>query len=171
MIFQNSQLIYKQIMDALKLFVMTLISALLSYLQPIYAPMVVLSIVFFGDIAAGVAVDLVVNKDRIRIKKILFALLFVALYASIIANIFIICEHMGDQDEGLKLIKVLTYVFAYFYVSNTLRNLCALFPNNKPLAFLYYWLGLQVVKRLPDLARYLGLGTKKDNEHGKDETQ
>jgi hypothetical protein len=156
-------------MDAIKLFLMTLISAILSYLQPIYAPIIVLTIVFFGDIAAGIAVDLVVNKDRIRIKKILFALLFVALYVSIIANTFIIGDHMGDQDESLKIVKILTYVFAYFYVSNTLRNLCTLFPNNKPLAFLYYWLGLQVVKRLPDLAKYLGLGTKKDTEDEKNQ--
>lgn len=158
-------------MDAFKLFVMTLISALLSYLQPVSAPMVVLGLMFLGDIGAGVAVDLVVNKDRIRIKKILFALLFVALYASIIANTFIIGDHMGDKDESLKIVKMLTYVFTYFYASNTLRNLCLLFPKNKPLAFLYYWLGLQVVKRLPDLARYLNLGTpQKDKENGKDET-
>lgn len=155
-------------MDAIKLSVITLISALLAYLQPIYAPVMVLTIVFLGDIVAGIAVDLAVNKDRIRIKKILFALLFVALYVSIIANTFIIGDHMGDQDESLKIVKMLTYVFAYFYVSNTLRNLCILFPNNKPLAFLYYWLGLQVVKRLPDLAKYLGLGTqRKENENEK----
>lgn len=164
MILQNSQLIYNKIMDALKLFVMTLIGAILSYLQPIYAPMLVLGFAFLGDIAAGVAVDLVVNKDRIRIKKILIAMLFVALYASIIANTFIIGDYMGDHIEGLAVVKMLTYVFAYFYASNTLRNLCTLFPDNKPLAFLHYWLGLQVVKRLPDLARYLGLGTKKDNK-------
>ena len=159
-------------MDALKLFIMTFISAILAYLQPIYAPLLVLGIVFFGDIAAGVAVDLVVNKDRIRIKKILFAMLFVALYASIIANTFIISDHMGDRIEGLAVVKMLTYVFAYFYASNILRNLCTLFPDNKPFAFLYYWLGLQVVKRLPDLARYLGLGTpKKDKENDKNATR
>lgn len=158
-------------MDTFKIFIMTLISAVLSYLQPIYAPIIVLGIVFFGDIAAGIAVDLVVNKDRIRTKKILFSLLFVALYASIIANTFIIGDYMGDKAEALKIVKVLTYVFAYFYVSNTLRNLCMLFPNNKPLAFLYYWLGLQVVKRLPDLARYLGLGTPKIEKEDKNDIQ
>lgn len=158
-------------MDGIKLIITTALSALLAYLEPIYPPVIVLALVFAGDMMAGIAVDLLINRDRIRIKKIIFALLFVALYASIIANTFIIGDHMGDVSEALLLVKTLTYVFAYFYVSNTLRNFCLLFPNNKPLAFLYYWLGLQVVKRLPDLARYLNLGTKKNKDNETETTE
>lgn len=151
-------------MDAIKIAIMALISSILAYFQPIHDIMIVLAFVFVVDFGAGLLVDLIVNDDRIRIKKVLFATIFIALYVSIIASVFFIGDRMGDGKEALSVIKMLTYVFIYFYASNTLRNLCLLFPENKPLAFLYYFLGLQVVKRLPELAIFLGL-TKKDNNN------
>lgn len=149
-------------LDTLKVIIVAVLGSLYSYLEPIYNPMKVLAIVFLADILAGVVVDLIRNNDRIRIKKFLIAVAFLALYFSIIASTFVIGEHMGDIDEALFIVKTLTYVFSYFYVSNTLRNLRMLAPENKPVAFLDYWLGLQVVKRLPDLAKYLGLGKEKE---------
>lgn len=154
--------------DTLKIILVATIGSLYSYLEPIYNPMKVLAIVFFADIAAGVLVDLIRNNDRIRIKKFLIAVAFLALYFSIIASTYVIGEHMGDINEALFIVKTLTYVFSYFYVSNTLRNLRVLTPDNKQIAFLDYWLGLQVVKRLPDLAKYLGLGKDKEVNNEKD---
>ena len=149
-------------LDSLKVLIVAVLGSLYSYLEPIYNPMKVLAIVFFADILAGVLVDLIRNNDRIRIKKFLIAVAFLALYFSIIASTYVIGEHMGDTNEALIIVKTLTYVFSYFYVSNTLRNFRLLAPENKPIAFLDYWLGLQVVKRLPDLAKYLGLGKGKE---------
>ena len=149
-------------LDTLKIIIVAALGSLYSYLEPIYNPMKVLAIVFFADIVAGVLVDLIRNNDRIRIKKFLIAVAFLALYFSIIASTYVIGEHMGDTDEALLIVKTLTYVFSYFYVSNTFRNLRILAPNNKQVAFLDYWLGLQVVRRLPDLANYLGLGKQKE---------
>ena len=149
-------------LDTLKIIIVAALGSLYSYLEPIYNPMKVLAIVFFADIVAGVLVDLIRNNDRIRIKKFLIAVAFLALYFSIIASTYIIGEHMGDINEALLIVKTLTYVFSYFYVSNTFRNLRILAPNNKQIAFLDYWLGLQVVRRLPDLANYLGLGKQKE---------
>lgn len=148
--------------DTFKIIVVAIIGGLYSYLEPIYNPMKVLAIVFFADIVAGVLVDLIKNNDRIRIKKFLIAVAFLALYFSIIASTYIIGEHMGDTQEALLIVKTLTYVFSYFYVSNTFRNVKILAPNNRPIAFIDYWLGLQVVKRLPSLAEYLGLGRREE---------
>lgn len=150
--------------DTFKIIMVAALGSLYSYLEPIYDPMKVLAFVFLADIVAGVLVDLIRNNDRIRIKKFLIAVAFLALYFSIIASTYIIGEHMGDKSEALLVVKTLTYVFSYFYVSNTFRNLKVLAPNNKQIAFLDYWLGLQIVKRLPNLAKYLGLGKDKENQ-------
>nr|DAE47093.1 MAG TPA: hypothetical protein [Caudoviricetes sp.] len=155
-------------LDTFRIFIVAVIGSLYSYLEPIYNPMKVLAIVFFADIIAGVLVDLIRNNDRIRIKKFLIAVAFLSLYFSIIASTFVIGEHMGDIDEALFIVKTLTYVFSYFYVSNTFRNVRVLIPDNKPIAFLDHWLGLQVVKRLPELAKYLGLGKEKEVSNEKD---
>ncbi|NDW19784.1 hypothetical protein D0T53_12830 [Dysgonomonas sp. 216] len=155
--------------DTLKLIITTFIGILISYLQPIYNPVKVLAIIFIIDIATGILVDIIKNDDRIRIKKLLIAVAFLALYTLIIACTYIIGEHMGDTEEALIIVKVLTYIFTYFYASNTLRNIRQLAPDNKPIAFLDYWLGLQIVKRLPDLADYLGLSnTKNSNKNETD---
>lgn len=150
--------------DAVKIIITTVFGGLITYLEPIYNPMQVLAYVFFADIIAGVLVDIIRNDDRIRIKKVLVSLAFLALYFFVIASTFFIGERMGDKEESLFIVKTLTYTFTYFYISNFFRNLKLLAPNNKPIAFIDYWLGLQVIKRLPELAKYLGITKNKENE-------
>lgn len=151
-------------MDAVKLFMSGLIGAIVTYLKPIYNPVTVLAFVFTLDILFGVMVDIILNKDRIRIKKFLISVAFLTLYLLIIASTFFIGKQMGDMNEALYIVKILTYVFSYFYVSNSIRNMRQLAPASKPLAFLDYFIGLQVIKKLPELALFLGLTEKKDKK-------
>jgi hypothetical protein len=67
---------------------------------------------------------------------------------------------MGDADEALYFVKILTYVFSYCYFSNILRNMKQLAPGNRAIAFLDYFIGLQIVKRLPEVADFFGLNKK-----------
>lgn len=150
--------------DAIKLAITTALGGLITYLKPVYEPMFVLAYVFILDIIVGILVDLIKNNDRIRIKKLLIAFTFLTLYVVVLASTFVIGDKMGDQEEAFFIIKTLTYSFTYFYVSNIFRNLRKLAPNNKPIAFIDYWLGLQVVKRLPELAKYLGISNKNNDE-------
>jgi hypothetical protein len=150
--------------DIVKTSIVSLCAAIWTYLEPLYNPMFVLGYLFVLDIFFGILVDLFKNKDRIRLKKFLIAVAFLAMYLLIIASVFVIGEHQNDKDEALYFIKVLTYVFIYFYMANIIKNMRQLFPNSKPIAFLDYFLGLQVVKRLPELAQFLGLTKNKANE-------
>ncbi|TWP23150.1 hypothetical protein ETU10_08625 [Apibacter muscae] len=152
-------------MDALKILIITFVCAIIGYLEPINNSILVLIILFCWDMSMGILVDLVVNKDRMRIKKLLISLLFVALYTLIIASLFIIGRLMDDVEEFLEMIKILTYVCAYFYGSNALRNLTILFPNNKTFSFLYEFLGLQIVKRIPELSSFLLKKREEKNEN------
>ena len=154
--------------DSIKILFTTAFGALMTYLEPIYNPIQVLAYVFFADIIAGILVDIIRNDDRIRIKKVLVSLAFLALYFFVIASTFFIGERMGDKDESIFIVKTLTYTFTYFYASNFFRNLKLLAPDNKPIAFMDYWLGLQVIKRLPELAKYLGI--TKEKEDGNEKT-
>lgn len=98
-------------LDAFRIFIVAVFGSLLSYLQPVVDPMKVLAFVFGADILAGVLVDLIVHNDRIRIKKFLLAVAFLALYFTIIASTYVIGEHMGDADEALLIVKTLLMYF------------------------------------------------------------
>lgn len=150
-------------MDAIKIFLITLLSAIVAFFEPIQNPIIVLFIVFAGDFSFGILVDLFVNNDRLRIKKALFALAFLFLYTSVIVLTFVIGFLMGDLDECMWIVKTLTYVFTAFYIANTLRNICLLFPQNRIFAFLYYVFGLQILKKMPVLYNYI-FERKDDNK-------
>lgn len=150
--------------DALKIIFTTAFGCLITFLEPVYNPIMVLAYVFVADIFFGIMVDLIINDDRLRLKKFILSVAFLALYTSIIASTYVIGKLMGDEKEALYLVKSLTYVFILFYVSNTFRNLKLLFPHNKPIAFLYYIFGLQILKKLPLLAKFLGLTPDKEDK-------
>lgn len=147
--------------DIIKISIVALLGSIYSYFEPVHNPMKVLALVFVGDILAGILVDIIINDDRIQIKKFLIAVAFLALYSVIIASVFVIGKLMGDMTEALIIVKSLTYVFASFYISNFFRNLKQLAPNNKPIAFLDYIFGLHIVRKMPELARFLGLTNNK----------
>ena len=158
---------YADMWDSIKIFFSGLFGAIVTYLAPIYNPITILGVTFVLDIIFGVLVDIIVNDDRIRIKKFLISIVFLAMYFIVIATTYFIGERMNDLDETLYIVKILTYVFAYFYGSNVIRNMRQLAPGSKPLAFLDYFLGLQVIKRLPELAKFLKLSSdKKHNDDG-----
>ena len=147
--------------DSVKIFITGIFGAIITYLAPIYNPIMILGATFVLDIIFGILVDMIVNDDRIRIKKFLISIVFLAMYFIVIATTFFIGERMDDLDETLYIVKILTYVFAYFYGSNVIRNMRQLAPSSKPLEFLDYFLGLQIIKRLPELAKFLKLSSDK----------
>ncbi len=151
--------------DTIKITIVAIVGGIYSYFEPVHNPIKVLAIVFTADILAGILVDLIVNNDRIQIRKFLLAVAFLALYSVIIASVFVIGKLMGDMVEALVIVKSLTYVFTAFYVSNFFRNMKKLAPNSKPIAFLAYIFGLHVVKKLPELAKWMGLTPNKTEEH------
>jgi intracellular septation protein A len=153
--------------DTIKLIATSIIGGIITYLEPIYNPVTVLGFVFVLDIVFGILTDLIRNDDRIRPKKFLIAVAFLAMYLVIIASTYVIGERMGDAIEALYFVKILTYVFAYCYVSNILRNMGELAPGSKAIAFLDYFIGLQIIKRLPEVAEFFNL-TKKDKHKNKD---
>lgn len=151
------------IADPIKLFCAGMISTVIAYFSPIQNAIYVLAYMFVLDIIFGLLVDLIVNKDRLRIKKLLVSLFFLSMYMTIIVSTYFIGKMMDDTQEAMYIVKVITYVFSYCYLSNTIRNMKELAPNSKAIAFLDYFIGLQLLKRLPEVAAFFGIKEKKEN--------
>ena len=151
--------------DAIKITLFTVCGAIAAYLKPLFDPMIVLSVLFVFDVFFGVATDIVVNKDRIRGSKLLSSVIMLALYCFVICLTYFVGEMMGDVEGSLFLVKSLTYTFVVFYAANILRNLKTLLPNSKSIAFLYFIFGLQILKRMPEIAEFLGFSKEKNDEN------
>ena len=140
--------------DFIKIMISIVVSSIIAYLQPVFNPMMAILIIFFWDIVFGILVDILKNNERIRMRKLLISFAFLSLYFIIISTTYIIGFLQDDELEVLYIVKWLTYVFIYFYGSNCLRNLHLLAPNNKTIAFLDYVFGLEMLKKIPQLAAF-----------------
>jgi len=148
--------------DTIKLFLVTAISGLIAYIEPVHSAMVALIFVFSIDIVCGIFKVLFVCKKRIKPKKILASFIYVAIYLSIIASVYIIGVNMDDASEAIFVDKFITYVFIYFYITNILKNLKALVPKSKAISFLDYVFHLEMLKRIPNLSEYLNKDKNKE---------
>ena len=141
--------------DVVKLTSATIVSALIAYIQPLHKAMFALLYIFIINMVFGILSDIIVNRKRLSTKKFMLSMAYAAIYLSVIVSVYVVGEKMGDVWEALFIDKTLTYVFIYFYVANIFKNLKALFPRNRPIAFLDYILHLEVLKRIPELHRFL----------------
>lgn len=53
-----------------------------------------------------------------------------------------------DIEIANSVIKWLTYIVSYFYITNIFRNAKKIFPNNKSIAFLYLFLSTEVFYKI-----------------------
>ena len=81
----------------------------------------------------------------------------------IVLAVFVIGEKMKNLDGALQCITGIVYAVCYFYGVNTLRNLRKMFPQSKPLNFMYWVLSFEIVKRIPYLQQF------NENEKKKEE--
>jgi hypothetical protein len=117
--------------------------------------MVVLLITFAADMLFGILADIIVNNKQLNAKKFLAAFAYLAMYLFIITMVYVVGERMGDETEALFVDKMITYVFAYFYLANILKNARLLFPGNRQIKFLDFLIGLEFTKKIPSLGEFL----------------
>ena len=143
-------------MDAIKVFLSLIVSAFITIMNPITEPVLVLVILFIFDLACGMIADRMINKQGFRFRKFLKSVQFLCLYVVIIAAIYAICYLQDDVEEGLLLLKTITYVCGYFYFSNITKNLHDSYPKNRFFAFLYFVLSVDVLTgKIPVLREFL----------------
>lgn len=149
--------------EAIKTVVITVFSAILAYLEPVYNAITLLFIMSGIDILFGIIGAIIVDGERFRFRKFIMAAVFLLIYLGVITLIYTVGKLQGDFAEAMVVVKTITYVFIYFYSANVLKNLAKLFPTNRIICFLDYILNMEFVKKIPYLNDFL---TK---ERGKDE--
>jgi hypothetical protein len=153
-------------MDAIKVFFSMILGAFLTVMHPLLNPVIILVALFVLDIGGGIIADKILNKVGFSYAKFLKSVAFLFMYVVIISAIYGICYLQNDIDEGLLLLKTITYVCTYFYFSNIAKNLHESYPKNRFFAFLYFVLSVDILtSKIPILQKFLQ--SEKQNENGK----
>ena len=152
-------------MDAIKVFLSFIIGAFITIMNPLAEPVLILVILFVFDIVCGIITDKIINKTGFSFSKFMKSIQFLCLYVVIIASIWAVCYLQDDIEEGLLLLKTITYVCAYFYFSNIAKNLHESHPKNRFFAFLFFVLSVDILtNKIPILNRFLQSEKKRNDE-------
>lgn len=154
--------------DSVKTICVVVISAVCAYLEPIQHVVQLLFLLAGIDILVGIITAVAIDGERFKFKKFILAAVYVLIYLGVAALIYTVGRLQGDYNEMMVVVKMVTYVFIYFYIANVLKNLRKLLPTNKVIAFLDFVIGLEFAKRIPQLGKFLDKDSKpeKPNDNG-----
>ena len=154
-----------EIITGIKNMLATLFSITLAYFAPVKDMVFVIFFIFAINCLAGLISGIVAKHERFNNRKFFHCLLETFVFYVIVLSIYIIGEKMKNLDGALQCITGIVYAVCYFYGVNTLRNMRKLFPQSRPLNFIYYVLSFEVVRKIPYLQQFL------DNEKKEEETK
>ena len=131
---------------------------LMAYFKPIEPLILLVVVLFCTDFALGVC-------KSIRLKgcwkglasfKLRWSLAKAAVYLLVVSYTFFICEKMEVSNETIKsVIKLEVWSVVYIEGLSIVENLKVLFPNNKFLDIIHYFLSVEFLKYVPQLANFL----------------
>lgn len=154
-----------EIITGIKNMLATLFSITLAYFAPVKDMVFVIFFIFAINCLAGLIAGIVTDQERFSIKKFFHCMLETFVFYVIVLSIYVMGEKLHNLDGALQCITGIVYAVCYFYFVNTLRNLRKMFPQSRPLNFIYYVTSFEVVKKIPYLQQFL------DNEKKKEETK
>lgn len=126
----------------------------LIYLLPIKDLMYCISVTFAINFLAGYIVGMVLQKEHFQIRKGLWAFAEASFFMAFLILLFVLGDWTKQSAHIFKAINISTWAWIYFYSINILRNAKRIFPDSKPIAFLYYILSLECVKSIPYLKNF-----------------
>ena len=141
--------------DIIKTAVAAFFGACIATLQPVHNAMLLLLIFAACDILFGILAGLIAARERFSFKKFILAAGYLLVYLGIVVMVYAVGKYQDDTQEALYVVKVITYVFIYFYSSNILKNLHLLMPDNPVIRFLDYFIGLQFTRKVAWLEEFL----------------
>lgn len=118
---------------------------------------------FMFNILMGIGADVNILKHRFDMKKALQGLKLLLFYFTIIIFVSIALAH-EYADEGDTIIRWLTYIVGYFYITNIFRNARIIFPKNKSVEFIYLFLSTEVILKLKEYLGFRNLEKKEDED-------
>lgn len=152
-----------EIVTSIKNLLVTLFSVTFAYFAPVRDMVFVIFFIFVINCVAGMVAGIVAKHERFNNRKFFHCLLETLVFYIIVLSIYVIGEKMKNMEGAMQCITGIVYAIIYFYGVNTLRNARKLFPNSRPLNFIYYVLSFEIVRKIPYLQQFI------DNEKKQEE--
>lgn len=144
--------------DQIKNMAVTIVLAILAYLEPIESELQSLFLVFFLNFLFGYLSDMVKGKD-FSLKKALVCIGHAAIFFILCAAVYVIGRLKGQMEGSVQCVSFITYLVIYFYSLNILRNCKKIFKEDTApwhvVNTLYFILRFKFIEKIPYLKDYL----------------
>lgn len=130
---------------------------------------VALGVGFLFNFLMGMGADVSNQNDKddsFSIKKAAEGVKLLMFYA-----VTIFCVYgmtYKDQNISETMIKWLTYIVDYFYLTNIFRNAKKIFPENRGIEFIYMFLSTEVFYKLKNVLGFKNINSKEDEQEDRD---
>lgn len=155
-------------MDYFKSLVAGLFTGLAAYLRPLSGDLYSLLAVFVLNFFIGLLAGILVNKEKWDYKKAFWCIIEACVFLVLISAIFVIGKIKGNVAGSLQCVSFVTYAIFYYYGVNILKNLKRILPapslSYNVVAFLYYALSVEFVKKVPYLSAYIAANSGKEEQ-------
>jgi hypothetical protein len=131
------------------------VMAMISYFEPVINMIIAITIIFVVDIIFGIASGKKLNKEPVSFKKGFAAIKLFGIYIFVITLLYAIGKLMYNEKMILYVVKTISWVAIYFYVTNLTKNLRRLNPNVKCIKFIHWFLSVEFLDNIPSLKKFL----------------
>jgi hypothetical protein len=161
----------EKMIEQIKNIAVSIMLAILAYLEPIQGELQALFLVFFLNFLFGYLSGMVKGED-FSLKKAFVCICHFALFVVICSAVYIIGRLKGQMAGAVQCVSLITYLILYFYGLNILKNCKKIFKENTApwyvVSTMYFILRFKFIEKIPYLAEYLDTAAKKD---GKENTK
>ena len=144
-----------EFLKALWVVFLSAIMAMISYFEPVINMILAITIIFVTDIVFGIASGRKINKEKIDIKKGFAAIKLFGIYIFVITLLYAIGKFMCDETLILYVVKTISWVTIYFYITNLTKNFKRLYPKSNTIKFIHWFLSVEFLDNIPSLKNFL----------------
>ena len=144
-----------EFLKALWVIFLSAIMAMISYFEPVINMILAITIIFVTDIVFGIASGKKINKEKIDIKKGFAAIKLFGIYIFVITLLYAIGKFMCDETLIIYVVKTISWVTIYFYITNLTKNFKRLYPKSNTIRFIHWFLSVEFLDNIPSLSKFL----------------
>ena len=144
-----------EFLKALWVIFLSAIMAMISYFEPVINMILAITIIFVADIVFGIASGKKINKEKIDIKKGFAAIKLFGIYIFVITLLYAIGKFMCDETLIIYVVKTISWVTIYFYITNLTKNFKRLYPKSNTIRFIHWFLSVEFLDNIPSLNKFL----------------
>ncbi len=141
--------------ETIKALFVVLFSAIASFLSPIWGFIYAALAIFIINFVVGYITDLRANNANFSLEKAKECIGDAAMFFVAIAAMLFVGNNINNTSGALNAISTTMYVVLYFYSVNVFRNLKQLYPKSKWIAFIYWLLAFEFLKKVPFMEAFL----------------